>query len=365
MRIGHISYGYKPITGGQETYIANLIKILNEEGHSQRVYQSDAGINDPELRLIPKLPKFLQYRASDLYAYNLFLLRCYSELRREDVLIVHYAFHYPTVSWHKNTIIVSHGVEWEEPPTRLNHKIRKKIAEITFRSNRCKLVANDTDYFRKMGVNIHPKEGMFEEVVKGKWFIPNCVDTSHFRRNEGIEGPKRLNPILVPRNIVQRRGIDLAIKAFSIFVKKYPETNLLIVGGPLNSSNTVYVNLVSLIMELKLEKKIIFWGFVPWDIMPKIYSSSLMTLIPSTFGEGTSLSALESMACGTATIATNVGGLPDLPCILTEPNHESLAKTMLDCFEDRKRIGQEQYTIVNKLYNLNNWKNAWLKVISS
>lgn len=364
MKIGHISYGYKPITGGQQTYIANLVKIFNEGRCSQRVYQSDAGINDPQLRPVPKLPKVLRYRAADIYAYNLFLLGRYRELKKEDVLIVHYAFHYPTISWHKNIIIVSHGVEWEEPPIRLNHRIRKKIAEVAFRGNHCKLVANDTDYFRKMGMDIKPKEGMFKEVAKDKWFIPNCVDTSVFQRNRGLKELKRLNPVLVPRNIVQRRGIDMAIRAFGIFVKKYPKANLVIVGGPANNANPVYSNLAEMVKQLKLEKKVIFWGPVSWEEMPSIYSSSSMALVPSTFGEGTSLSALESMACGTLTVATNVGGLADLPCVLTEPCYESLAETMLDCFEHRERIGHQQSDVVARVYNLDNWKRAWLKVIS-
>ena len=116
--------------------------------------------------------------------------------------------------------------------------------------------------------------------------------------------------------------------------------------------------------DLKLENKAIFWGPAPWGEMPKIYSSSLMTLIPSTFGEGTSLSALESMACQTAVIATNIGGLNDLPCILTNPNPKSLAQTMIENFKNREQIAQEQFNITTKIYNLDNWRRAWLKAIA-
>ncbi len=367
MKIGHISYAYKPVIGGQEVYISNLIEVLKDQGHSQRVYQSDVGIEiaSPELVLIPKLPKIMRYKATDIYAYNLFLLSKYKELKKEDVLIVHYAFHYPVVSWHKNVIIVSHGVEWEVPPIRLNHKIRKIIAKITYKSKHCKLVANDTDYFRQMRVNINPARGVFEEIDKDRWFIPNCVDTSRFCENEGLEKLKRLNPILVPRNIVHRRGIDLAIKAFSLFVKKYPDTNLVIVGSYNNCLNPVYKNVCNIVKNLNLEKKIIFWGSAPWTEMPKIYYSSLMTVIPSIFGEGTSLSALESMACGITTVSTNVGGLADLPCVLASPDYKNLAETMIESFNDRKQIGQKQKDLVAKTYNHNNWKNTWIKVLLS
>ena len=80
--------------------------------------------------------------------------------------------------------------------------------------------------------------------------------------------------------------------------------------------------------------------------------------------EGTSLSALESMACQTAVIATNIGGLNDLPCILTNPNPKSLAQTMIENFKNREQIAQEQFNITTKIYNLDNWRRAWLKAIA-
>lgn len=364
MNIGHVTYVYKPIKGGQEVYIDNLLKILNSAGYSQRVYQPNTGVRSPELRLIPRAPKALRIKALDLYAYNFLLpLVKWNDLRNEDALIAHYAFHYPAVAWHRNVIVVSHGVEWDEPAVRLNHKIRKKIAQAMFKKNQCKLVANDTDYFRKMGLNVAPMEHLFEEVAPNKWFIPNCIDTFRFKHTDGLTDLKSLNPILVPRNIVPRRGIHLAIEAFNIFVKEYSETNLVIVGAEMDRSYKMYLE--ELIAKLNLTDKVYFWGSVAWEEMPKIYSSGLMTLIPSIFGEGTSLSALESMACGTVTISTNVGGLSDLPCIHAKPSAESLASTMQTTFEKRDELVKQQKDIVRKTYNLQNWGKAWLRVIGN
>ena len=48
------------------------------------------------------------------------------------------------------------------------------------------------------------------------------------------------------------------------------------------------------------------------DEMNKAYQNADITLIPSLYSEGTSLSCIEAMACGNAVIATRIGGLSDL-----------------------------------------------------
>ena len=40
MKIGHVSLSYRPVTGGQETYIENLKRVFEKLGHSNTVYQS-------------------------------------------------------------------------------------------------------------------------------------------------------------------------------------------------------------------------------------------------------------------------------------------------------------------------------------
>lgn len=369
MKIGHITTNYKPILGGEQVYIDNLISILNEHGHSQRVYQRDQGVNSPELRLIPKLPlKILQSRGIEVWFFNVLMLGQFLNLRKEDILIAHFPLNYLSCFWHKRQVVISHGVEWTEPSTvtvitkrkKTTQRIRKQVAEYAYQ-HAWRFVANDTDFFRKMGVAISPKEKMFEEVERGRYFIPNCVDVTKFKRTNGIPELKQLNPILVPRNINEQRGIHLAIQAFAIFVEKYPETRLVIAGNFQEEAYKMY--LFRLINDLDLIGKVLFLGSVNWSKMVDVYSSSIMTLIPSTFSEGTSLSALESMACGTPTISTNIGGLRDLPTIQTEPEANDIANAMIDTMKKKEMVAVEQYKSVKSVYNLGNWKNAWLKVI--
>ncbi|MDI6689766.1 MAG: glycosyltransferase family 4 protein [Actinomycetota bacterium] len=361
MRIGHVIYRYKPLVGGAEIYLYQLFKILKEAGHSQRVYQRDNSIRSPEIKSVPKLTR----RLPKLIAFNLGLPFQYHNLRKEDLIIINYPEHYPPVAWHKNTIVVSHGSSWTFLERKWMNKIRKRVACYAF-NHAGQYVCNDTFVLQELGINVSPQQKMFQEVSLNKWFIPNCVDVNYFKKTNGIADLKRLNPILVPRNLTSSRGIDLAILAFALFQRKYHSTNLVIVGEAIKdmpSSIEYKDRLNNLINELNLENKVYFYGIVKRESMPDIYSSALLTLIPTRCSEGTSFSALESMSCGTATISTNVEGLLDLPTVHCKANEQDLADKMIKVFEKRKQVGQEQQEKVKNTYNLNNWRRTWLEVI--
>ncbi|MDI6892749.1 MAG: glycosyltransferase family 4 protein [Actinomycetota bacterium] len=361
MRIGHITYRYKPIVGGQEVYIDSLHRIFEEAGHSQRIYQRSNGSAGDNIISVPRLSERLPL----LLSFNLALLSRLGSLVKEDALIVNYPEAFPPVAWHRNTVVLSHGSTWTRLTSERSKRIRKKLAHFAFKYAR-RFVANDTFVLREMGIDIGPKERMFQEVAPRKWFIPNCVEVERFQKVETIPELSRLNPILVPRNFTISRGVDLAIRAFASFVERHSQTNLVIVGEAISGvreSAMFESKLKSLVKELGLESKVYFWGRVDWGEMPAVYSSSLLTLIPSWCSEGTSLSALESMACGTATVSTNVEGLLDLPTIHCGAGVGELEEAMEDVFVRREVIGREQQRIIREIYNLENWRKAWLKVI--
>ena len=114
-----------------------------------------------------------------------------------------------------------------------------------------------------------------------------------------------------------------------------------------------------------LNKKIIFRGQLDSQLMPSVYSTAQMTIVPSLYEEGTALAALESMSCGTATVSTNVSGLADLPTKQCDPNERDFSELMIECFQNRGQIANEQIEVVHKIYNLDNFKKAWLEVINS
>jgi glycosyltransferase involved in cell wall biosynthesis len=364
MKIGHISHAYKPITGGQETYLKNLFDVLAAAGHEQRVYQLDTGFADPELRNIPRLPRRLRNTSVERYLTGfLLLLRHGRILRSEDALLVHYAFYQPWLLWHSNCVVLSHGVEWDNPVPSLGRRFRAWLCRMLFHRFTRKMVVNDTNYLRAMGKEAPPGQGMFQQVFPGVWFIPNCVNTDYFSKTSPLPEFAGERIILVPRNLVRQRGVDLALQAFSLMLRESPEWKMLVIG---DSSDSAYKEeLRALASQLGLGDSVRFLGSIAWDRMPAYYSSATITWIPTLWCEGTSLSALESMSCGTPVISTNVGGLVDLPCVHVAPTPEAMAGATLELLGKYGEVADRQRTLTRELHNLGNWSKAWIQVFQS
>ncbi|MFZ5639498.1 MAG: glycosyltransferase family 4 protein, partial [Bacillota bacterium] len=306
-------------------------------------------------------------RLPKLVSYNLGLLKHISRLKKEDVLVVNYPEHFPPVCWHAGAVVLSHGATWTHEQNRIRRKLRKAAAEFSFRRAK-KMVANDTFFYREMGLDIAPQQGMFTEVVPGKWFIPNCIDTQVFTQVQPAAGLADLSAVIVPRNFTHARGVDLAVRAFAIFNKKFPETTLVLVGDAIsdNAASLAYKEQVmGIVKNAGLQGKVLHLGSVPWHDMPSVYSAAAMTLIPTRCSEGTSLSALESMACGTAALSTAVEGLLDLPTEKCRVDVEDISEKMAAVYGNRESIGRRQQEAVRTVYNMDNWAGAWLAVVNS
>lgn len=123
--------------------------------------------------------------------------------------------------------------------------------------------------------------------------------------------------------------------------------------------------LVDSLAALALQRKVFFSGRQAPTAMPGFYQSAAITLIPTRSGEGTSLAALESMACGTPVISTRVEGLLDLPTIKSDPDPECLATTMREVYTTGVELGRQQRLAVTEHFGLDRWASAWQQVLHS
>jgi len=363
MKLAHITMFFQPINGGQQTYIENLNRILIKEGIDVSVVQPlRRGVNDKKdnvimLPIFPKLNKI--FTDGEWFFFNKMLRLFRRKYKDNDILICHYPFHFPALAHHKKVIVVSHGLDWLQPPTSKADIYREKAARLC-RDKNAVIVANDTNFLRYLGYDVKAGEKFFTKISDNVWFIPNCIDVSMF--NEEKEA-NREKVVLVPRNIRSVRGIHLAIEAFYHFAKNNPEYLMKIAGGPL--TGTYYMECKKRISELGLENNVLFIGSIPWDKMKNLYNTSSMTLIPTLALEGTSLSALESMACKTPVVSTNIGGLADLPCLKAEPVPEDIASRMEQVVKKWGMYSENQYASVKKNFTIEGWKEAWLSVVNA
>ncbi|MBL4623912.1 MAG: glycosyltransferase, partial [Flavobacteriales bacterium] len=226
--------------------------------------------------------------------------------------------------------------------------------------NKPVIVANDTHFLNKIGIYTNPAENYFSEIAPNIWFIPNCVDSDHFRP---ISNPRK-KQILVPRNVRRDRGIHLAIKAFDIFNNVTPGYEL-VIAGFYNENDHYFIECNNLIQKLNLTNCIQFTGSIEHTKMRRFYQESMISIIPTIEIEGTSLSALESMACKTPTISTNAGGLIDLPTLKCDFTPHDIADKMVQTIESWENLSEKQYQITKQTFSIANWEKAWITVINS
>ena len=365
LSIAQVTYTYQPIAGGADVYAAQLGELIAAAGHQHVVYQRRAETTAADVRFVPNP---WRGRPLEFWTQALGLCALRRELLAHDIVICHYphfllAVHLLSLGRGRPVRVgLSHGVFWDDHPGSLRGRLKAWLARLAFRRAHL-YIANDTEFLRAMGLAISPQHRMRSEIAPGVWFIPNGVDPEQFRPVPPVPDIAALNPILVPRNLFRSRGIHLAIEAFELFRKDFPETKLLIVGG--GGQPGYAADLHRRIEWRGLTDSVLFHGAVPHDELPAIYSSARLTLIPSLSGEGTSLSALESMACGTATICTDVAGLRDLPGPHARPTPVGLAEVMREVYPDRARVGEEQRACVLSTYSLEPWRQAWQATLAT
>ena len=111
--------------------------------------------------------------------------------------------------------------------------------------------------------------------------------------------------------LIEKKGLDVALRSFAEFVKSYPEAHFTIAGeGPLRES------LGQLVSELGLTANVTFTGFLSEAQLCALYHASHAFLHPSQMTadqnqEGIPNSMLEAMATGLPVLATYHGGIPE------------------------------------------------------
>lgn len=116
------------------------------------------------------------------------------------------------------------------------------------------------------------------------------------------------------------KGLHMLIKAFNIVIKRYPQAKLYVPGVPTvpqggiknrlkQTGYSLYIQ--RLINEFGLKDKVIFLGSLTADKMAEWMSKTNVFVMPSAI-ENHSSSLREAMIVGTPSIASFVGGIPEV-----------------------------------------------------
>ena len=147
--------------------------------------------------------------------------------------------------------------------------------------------------------------------------LRNGVDTSFFHRLPREETRLglgvRATTLLSVGKLVEGKGHDLVVRA----LKSLPDAHLVIVGaGPMRRA------LENLVADLDLRGRVRFAGEVSHEALREYYSAADVLVLASA-REGMPNVVLESLACGTPVVATDVGGTAE---IITHPEAGRLLK---------------------------------------
>ena len=112
--------------------------------------------------------------------------------------------------------------------------------------------------------------------------------------------------ILYVGRIEPLKGIDRLLRAMTR-LRNGGGLKAVIIGGDEHSSDEV-ARLKALSRELDIAESVSFMGAVEHNRLPDYYSAATVCIIPSYY-ESFGLVALESLACGTPVVATDVGSL--------------------------------------------------------
>ena len=183
---------------------------------------------------------------------------------------------------------------------------------------------------RKYGLK--PKALVLSNGIELSKFNPN-LDHEQFDREFGLNEENK--KVLYVGRLMEEKGLDVLLRAYSIVDAKMPDTNLIIVGkGHLRAS------LEDQASKLGLEN-VIFTGFVSDSLLKQAYASSDLFVLPS-YAEIQPLVLLEALAMGLPAIGTNVGGVPEMIIegqngyVLEPGDHEGLAERTIRILNDDK-----------------------------
>lgn len=318
-------------TGGMNIYIQNLAGELARRGHLVDIFSSSHAGDDQcrtldlcrGIRLIHvTAADYASISESSLDGHVLDIAgsiqaHCASSQLRYDLVHSHYwlsglvgnvlkeKWHVPHITMFHTLAAIKNnlGLGTLEPAFRISHE-RDIIA-------RCDLIIASTTRERCELVNKYGAP--FERIS----VVPCGIDSSLFRPVDKDAARKALGLNSVPTlafvgRMDPLKGLANLLNAVSGLGER-EKFHLLVIGGD-GPREPEFRHMLDMINELRIGDRVIPIGSVPHQDMYLYYNAADYCVIPSYY-ESFSLVALESLACGTPVISTDVGEVRDMAAL--------------------------------------------------
>lgn len=195
--------------------------------------------------------------------------------------------------------------------------------------------------------------------------MPNGVDFSLYHPNYcykdiiKVKGKYKIDTdyFLYLGTLEPRKNIERLIHAYSQLKSELPDVPKLVIAG---KKGWMYESIFETVKSLKMEKNVIFVGYVEEKDAPILIKGAEIFLFPSIY-EGFGMPPIEAMACGTPVVVSNVSSLPEVvgdSGILVDPlSIESIKEGMKKLFLDEKLREEMSYKGIQRV-KLFTWDRA-------
>jgi len=166
--------------------------------------------------------------------------------------------------------------------------------------------------------------------------LGNMVDTELFKPSKNVERNSRVR-FLTVANLVELKGVEELIRAFSRVCEKRRNVELVIVG-----EGKLKPKLLGLVGELQLTDRVIFRGRLSkTEVRNEMIKADVFAL--TSRYESFGVVYIEAMSCGLPVVATKSGGglslVKDFNGLLAEiENVESIYEKLIEILESKKRF---------------------------
>ncbi len=199
---------------------------------------------------------------------------------------------------------------------------RKKYFELIDR-----FVCTNDFMYKMMKDSGFPEEKLF--------CLPTFTDVSFFEPNENY---KKSNYIIYSGRIEPLKGLHVLIDALNLLKNKGLTIQLKIAG---TGDHEYEKNCRSKIKEYGLDSSISFLGMVDSVILKDQLKSALLSVVPSVWFENLPNTIIESYACGTPVLASNLGTLSS--CVI-----DKKTGFLFNCGDSSDLADKIEYCLLNK-----------------
>ncbi len=311
-------------TGGMSVYIRELARELGKQGHLVDVYTRVHDPRDHQTYELGQNARLIHLRAGEGEEIHKLAVYCYlpdfacnvENFRKHNGLRYDLVFsHYWLSGW------VGEYLQrwWNVPHVTMFHTLGAIKNAIGIGEDEPELRIETERYLVK---NCHriiaTTEKEKEELILHYGASPERIsvvpcgvnlnlfqpmDKEMAKHQLGFDDDKI---ILFVGRIEPLKGIDQLLVAMTHLQNRHG-LRLVIIGGD-NHSQYEMERLQRLSRSLHIQDSVTFLGLIKQEELPCFYSAANACVVPSYY-ESFGLVALESLACGTPVVATNVGGI--------------------------------------------------------